>query len=324
MTNRPFLKILFFAIILLIYFLPSSTNASENHIPVVLATDDKFAPYTKVTLYSILKNSNTDTFYEVFVLVPENFDKKFIKKISTLKERYNCEINFIKVSSNALNLLPSDGSEAVYYRLLIADLLPNCDKCIYLDSDTIVLADLSELYTTDVGKYYVAGVKDIPSISAYKEVYWPSAPQEFDRIIDRLDFSNYINSGVLVMNLRLIREHRLIEQFKLMITHGVDDKLPYPYRDQDILNIVCKDRVKHIDLEYNFMSNFADLIKEKIGQNAVKSPKIIHYAMEKPWEYSYNAFAAKWWEYAHEVAILSAKSEIFSKVHPKHAHQIKF
>lgn len=80
-----------------------------------------------------------------------------------------------------------------YYRLLIADLVPLCEKCIYLDSDTLVLKDLSEFYNQNIEAYYLAGVKAAG--------YQINALQNQIRLqLD--DVSHYTNAGVLLMNLK--------------------------------------------------------------------------------------------------------------------------
>ncbi|MDE6432285.1 MAG: hypothetical protein K2L13_02715, partial [Opitutales bacterium] len=226
------------------------------------------------------------------------------------------------IDDKMLNPVDDDASIATYYRLLAADMIPQCQKCIYLDADVIVLSDLTELYNIDLGDNYIAGVKDLPSIFTYEKMYWNFLPQKIDKISDLLDFSNYVNGGVLVMNLELIRKHKINEKFKFMVQHGIDDKSSYPYHDQDIINIACNGHIKCIDLAYNFMPNFISVVKEKLDQAEytaqqleaiITSPVIIHYAMEKPWNQPFNDFFAIWWRYAHEAALQGKFIQISNK-----------
>ena len=44
-------------------------------------------------------------------------------------------------------------TNTTYFRLFIPNLYPQYDKVIYLDGDTVVLGDISELYNIDMGEY---------------------------------------------------------------------------------------------------------------------------------------------------------------------------
>ena len=46
------------------------------------------------------------------------------------------------------------------YRFILADLLPSLDRIIYLDVDTLVLRDLTELWRTDLEGKFIGVVKD--------------------------------------------------------------------------------------------------------------------------------------------------------------------
>ncbi|MGN0453413.1 MAG: glycosyltransferase family 8 protein [Ruminococcus sp.] len=81
---------------------------------------------------------------------------------------------------------------------LFADMLPELpSKLLYLDNDIICRSDLTELYSTDMTDTEVAGVLD-----HYGKWF-------FKRNIFKFD---YVNSGVLLMNLDKIRETGLFEK----------------------------------------------------------------------------------------------------------------
>jgi lipopolysaccharide biosynthesis glycosyltransferase len=56
--------------------------------------------------------------------------------------------------------IPGFSSSVTYSKLLAAELLTDCKKCLYLDSDTIGRYDLSGLYDTDVTDPDLAGRKE--------------------------------------------------------------------------------------------------------------------------------------------------------------------
>lgn len=89
------------------------------------------------------------------------------------------------------------------------------DKIIYLDTDTIVNNDLGELFNIDITEYEVACVKDLYN--------WASP--------SRWSVKKYFNSGVLLLNMKLIKETGYFEKTRKFI----NEKLSV-YPDQDALN----------------------------------------------------------------------------------------
>ena len=77
---------------------------------------------------------------------------------------------------------------AAYFRLYLPNLLPNVDKIIYLDGDTITFDDLKEMYDIKMDEYYIKGFLDIGN----------------DNLLPNND--NYIFSGVILINLENIFE----------------------------------------------------------------------------------------------------------------------
>ena len=49
-----------------------------------------------------------------------------------------------------------------YFRFFIAEMFPEYDKAIYLDSDTVVQGDISELYRTELGDCWVGACHEQP------------------------------------------------------------------------------------------------------------------------------------------------------------------
>lgn len=146
-------------------------------------------------------------------------------------------------------------------RCAITKILPDEDAVLYLDVDTIVEADLTELFETDLGEWMLAACKE-PTRSR------PALP--------------YYNAGVMMMNLRGLREHGLDDD---MIRILNDRKFWWP--DQDVLNAVCQGMIREISGDYNA----CDFVIH--GMN----PKIIHYAADKSYENSarFRDYRAREW-----------------------------
>ncbi len=151
-------------------------------------------------------------------------------------------------------------SIAASFRLLVADLLPQYDKLIYMDCDVIIRQDLAKLYREiDMEDKYFAGVIEASSDWQKK---W------FERIGAKA--GQYINSGFLVLNMKLLREDKMSEKF---IEALKVDFLEFP--DQDVINTVCMDRLKYLPPYYNGIRTF--MIEEE-------KPLFLKYYTEQDWE----------------------------------------
>ena len=92
-----------------------------------------------------------------------------------------------------------------YYRLLIGEYLPKeIEKCIYLDVDICVLKDLSELFLIEMKNNYIAGV-----VAAG---YYFNEKENCERL-NLPSMRQYVNAGMLVMNLKQIRKDNMTLKF---------------------------------------------------------------------------------------------------------------
>ena len=127
-----------------------SKNLKNSHltIPIVLSSDDQYAPFMYTTILSILENAYKTTFYVFFLLVPSNFSNSYQNLIQNLNDNYKCYIHFIFIEHSFEKIVRKVSRITIptFYRLIIADMIPEeFDKCIYLDVDVCVCKDLSEL-----------------------------------------------------------------------------------------------------------------------------------------------------------------------------------
>ncbi len=103
------------------------------------------------------------------------------------------------------------------------------DKIIYLDTDTIINKDLTRLYDIDVQNYELAAAPDIYN--------WTSPFRWFRKF--------YFNSGVLLLNMKKIRETEMFSRARQTCV-----KRKMLYADQDALNKASK-LVKHLPIIFN-------------------------------------------------------------------------
>ena len=268
-------------------------------IPVILAADNNYAPYMYTTAYSIVKNSCSDIFLDFYILIPDNFLDIHKQNFIQLENQYNiCKFNFINMQKafSSVKRTIKHISYNAYYRLKAAEVIPlKYDKCLYFDCDVIVNTDLLELFNTQLNDYYVAGVK------AVGYFFSEFNAQKYCEQIGIPNIQQYINSGVLLFNLQKIREDNITE---LWIEEALKNKLP---GDQDVINKICFDHIKHIPYKYNVCAirlyEKDELLRKALSQTEInearQSPLIIHYANEeKPWQNPNLALAKYWWKYA--------------------------
>lgn len=180
-----------------------------------------------------------------------------------------------------------------YFRLVIQDKLPDIDKVIYLDCDTIVNGSLKELWNTEMGDYAVAGVRDRvnDSIRLYNRLRYPI-------------HDGYINAGVLLINLKKWREFHVFDRAKEIVK-----AMPKALKnhDQDIINILFHDSKQILPFRYNLLEYYL-YVEEWLYLDrkyypeiidACQNPSIIHFCMpQKPWHYEcINPFKDLYYKY---------------------------
>lgn len=126
-------------------------------------------------------------------------------------------------------------------RAALSKVLPNEDRVLLLDPDTIVEDDITPIWATDLSYAYFAAVQET-------------------RNNDHMP--PYYNAGVMLMNLAKLRED------------GMDDRIIaeinarwYKHLEQDVLNFMCKPFIVSLPAEYN-----ASFVSDPVTH-----PLITHY-----------------------------------------------
>lgn len=286
-------------------------DASTPTIPIVMATDNNYAYPTLVAMTSVLENKKESTKVDFNILVSGDFSEEHSKLLLNLKSKYkNCDVKLINMGDSFKNARTRlHITTAAFYRLRLPSILKDLDKCLYLDGDLVVNTDLTQLYNTDITDFYIAGVKDFGAQS------WGP---EYAKLLDIKDMSQYVNTGVLVMNLKKMRDDNLEEKFNKFIPN-LKTRTGLHCHDQDVLNSVCYGKISHVPFKYNVMTHFnvvskgawrgkaRDCYTQKEWDEAVGQPLIIHYAGSKPWKQINIRLKEYWWGYA-------KKTDIWEKI----------
>lgn len=264
----------------------------------ILSLRDESGDYfinTYMTVLSIFKN--TASRINVHIMHDETITHAE-KSLAELAERFGQRLIFHDVGSLDKALLAGLSKRfnvAAAYRLFALDCI-EADRAIYLDSDVIVKKDLKAFDEIGLDGYFVAAVKNIGG-------HWKNRQKERNnkRTIEflKLERDAYFNSGMLFLNLKNIRAaHPDGNIFLKRMREAVDDDIPLPYPDQDIINSVCNSqpgKILWLDETFNYMAYRRGRANE--GPEELEG-KIIHYALLKPWDTFFPIHLAFWEYYA--------------------------
>lgn len=261
----------------------------KNVIPVFYACDDNFVRYTAVSLQSVMEHAKTDAVYQIHVLHTDISAE--MKQVMLDMQCGKFHIQFDDVSDYLTSIsdkLPVRDyySKTTYYRLFIAEMFPEYDKVVYIDSDTVVLADMAELFAYDIKDSYVGACQD--QVMVQDDVFGTYV----ERVLG-IDRNQFFNAGMMLINCVQFRKNHVLDQFieLLHMYHFVVTQ------DEDYLNLICKNKVFWLPQKWNVMM-FGTLPVEE------EDICIIHYIMvSKPWHYRDCRMKEYFWTYARKTAV---------------------
>ena len=234
----------------------------EKFINVAFAADKNYIQPLSVAIVSILMNAKKNDNLHFYILcndVPECLKLK----LQELKKIKNFEVDFFDIDNNeftSFNLLKeSHITLTAYSRMKLADLLPDIDKIIYLDCDVIVKSSLNQLFNIDISDYYIGAVEDI-GCTFLRKYHKDICPYDF----------LYINSGVLLINLKKWRDENIPEKLYSTAKSGIN----HFQHDQEIINIVCHEKCFNLDLSWNVQDSFYrndNIVKSNDNKKNIKS-----------------------------------------------------
>lgn len=253
-------------------------------IPVFYACDDNFVKYTVVSLQSMKEHASRDQKYCIHVLhtniSKEMQDVMYAMQDEQFQIRFDDVTDYLKSISDKLPLRDYY-SKTTYFRLFIAEMFPEYEKAIYIDSDTVVLGDIADLYAYDLGDNYVGAAREQAMVQT--DVYGTYV----EKVLG-IDRNAYFNAGLLVINCEQFRKQRVLDQF-IELLHVYNFVVT---QDEDYLNLICKGQVFWLPQQWNTeVFGNIDYPEESIC--------VLHYIMvSKPWHYKDCRMGAYFWEYA--------------------------
>jgi len=246
-----------------------------------LVANDSYLPHAGVVMASILENSAVPERFVFYILCDQTSELNH-HRLEELSRKYACQIHSLAVSSSGYGDLVQIGHliTTTYLKFALPQRLPpEVGKVIYIDSDIIVLGDLSELWNIDLGSSALGAVDD--PYCNYKR-----------QDLQISDGYRYFNSGLMLMNLEVFREEALGEKLREFIR---ENSQIIEFADQDAFNALLFDRRLSLPLKWNVLTYFYDV--DELGQSvpagelqpyieAVQAPGAVHFCgPRKPWHY---------------------------------------
>lgn len=265
---------------------------------IAFICDDNYCMPTAVCIQSIMDNYALQELLTIHVCT-FGLSEHNIEKLNGMNSRYvNTVVDVFDAAGYKEKLKAVSQKSHVTPTALIKFELPSyfqdLDSILYMDSDIVVKADISELLQIEIGDYYIG------------------ASYEFFYYLNRVRYTLkrgmgevfYFNSGVMLLNLKKMRDDDITSKlwdYKL-------NKARTRLMDQESLNAICATNTKHLPIKWNFNPVFNDQqyvrhINKVYGTNyndiqeLGKDVCIIHYvgAMDKPWKFE-NARMRQYWE----------------------------
>ena len=182
-------------------------NKTEERIPIFFSVDDRFVPCLVVALNSIVKNTNSRNTLEIHILYTELSQRSFDLLREFQSKRVSVQFDdcsdYLRAITDRLPIRDYY-SKTTYYRLFIADMFPELDKMLYLDSDIIVLGDVADLYHHDIGDNILGAPVDrvmkLPECKLYAEKALG------------IDGTAYMNAGARLSNTKEFRPYEMLEK----------------------------------------------------------------------------------------------------------------
>jgi len=243
-------------------------------IHIVFTPDRRFLPGLHVTAYSVLascKSAGQPVHFHIFTDSLTTEDIALLEAtLRGVNRLFIVELH--KIQTEAFVNFPGMlGSLAIYYRLVVPDLLA-LDRFIYLDIDMLCDVDLSELAGIDMSDSPAAMVPEAPLAMAVDRFV---AKQLGESPVEP-----YFNAGIILVNAAEWRRQTVAKQtLKYIATHHPE------FHDQAALNYVLHRKVLPLDARFNCIANMRKnwpALRQKLGQTG----RLIHFVdFPKPWDF---------------------------------------
>ena len=210
----------------------------DSALPIVLCADESYIKYASVVMISVLKHTKARVRF--YLLSDGALSKASLDKLSYIESTYpNASISHSCHSLARFVSLPTQGennSHITYLRLLLDSILPqSVSKCVYLDCNVLVCADIAGLFSYELHGALLGAVRDLAFNDASSAC--------------RNHLGFYFNAGVLLLDMEKWRESKAGERLFALLE--ARPEITQGFHDQNLLNECFCDEVCELPLGWN-------------------------------------------------------------------------
>lgn len=297
---------------------------ARNNVPVVLASNNLFAPYTGVFIRSLLDHSSGENNYDIVILNREISEENQRLLKSLAADYTNVSIRFYDPSPFFASFHYVDDAHKwpleIFYKIAAPHILKYPGRIIVVDIDTYLMTDIARLMDEDLAGYCVGGVSSAPRL--YAEAWtdritnWTAGKgvRARDRWGGTDDWKNIeaydknrLNGGLLVFDCGAYARQVDIETLLSTAQSTLSE--------ETALLILAKESIKLLDIAWNVWVPVNDGVAEMYKylpeafnkiynedgayERAVKKPCILHWmGRPKPWVCPDVPYGGEWWQTA--------------------------
>lgn len=291
-------------------------SKDKDAVAIVLAADNFYVPYMSTLIHSIAEHANDKKTYDINIFHRDITSRNQTLLKEEFASRANISVRFCDMSHRMgeFEHLATKWHITIetYFRLFIQDIMKDYEKVLYLDGDMIVKKDIATLFAESVDGYILAAVRDVDMAGVYnsntvdaENTLDPKRKNYIDNMLGLEEPFNYFQAGVLLLNLGEMRKAFSVQEAVNLASS--DD---WEYLDQDVLNVLAKNRVKYLDPAWNVLYDWEfvrirDVISKapahmfKDYMRSRTDPFIIHYGGTiKPWSRPDCDYGEEYWKVA--------------------------
>ena len=237
-----------------------------NAVNILVTVDENYLPYLN-TMLSTLVRFNPGCVFDVYLL-HTSIGQSALEPTEKVLGNAGRLIP-IEVHDRRLEDAPTTSRypKEIYYRIFAARYLPDTlDRVLYLDPDLVVNGSITPLYQMDLENYYFAAASHTGAFLQKMNILR----------LDMEEDSPYINSGVMLMNLSLLRKEQNFEDVFQFIEKR-KSLLVLP--DQDIISGLYGSRIYALDaFRYNMTERLYQMhapFEKSLDLNWVRENSVI-------------------------------------------------
>ena len=271
-------------------------------IHIALPSDENYVPGLTVTAASIALYADPATPLHLHILDGGIQDATFDHFSACIRRIHEqVEITRHPIDEAAFASLPAwSGNRMTYARLMLPQALPEVEFVIYSDTDMLWLAPVEALWAKRKAEKLACVVRDGYPETEAREAAW------FARKGFPFDPERYFCAGLLLLNLKLMREERIVQRtFDFLAEHP-----DCQFADQTAFNVLLRDRATHLPRSWQVLTRL-------VRREDFDAPVVLHFGGDIPWKrhgwWSLLSDPVMLWHRFNDVAVLGGRGRSLSR-----------